>query len=292
MNKNIINIFIAIFISTLSFAQNGINYKAVIKDNLGNVVSDQTIDVQFIIYKGAALTNNVYQESHTLNTDSNGILIANIGEGTTSDVFADINWEDDDHFLNVQVDIGTGLVDLGTIQFMHVPYALSANKAYEADRVLKIPEPFILGVSTITSNARFNFNGKYGWQAAQEMCKAAYPNDPNVRAFTLEQIGQAIVLGNWDTNNMSNIENLNFWGIAPNAVGTINTNEAHRNNAWGLNVNTSQTSNGVRGRIIINSGNVGGINTNDANPLNTYLEVNRLANPSYNYPCMCGTFIN
>jgi hypothetical protein len=290
--KSLVTLVVTLLISISGFAQNGINYKAVVKENNGNVVANQSIDVQFIIYEGAALTNNVYQESHTLNSDSNGIIITNIGEGTTSDVFSDINWGNDEHWLNVQVDIGTGLVDLGTIQFMQVPYALSANKAYEADRVLKIPEPFILGVSTIVSNARFNFNGKYGWQAAQEMCKAAYPDDPNVRAFTLEQIGQAIVLGNWDTNNMSNIENLNFWGIAPNAVGTINTNEAHRNNAWGLNVNSAQTSYGVRGRIVINSGNVGGMNTNDTNPLNTYLEVNRLANPSGNYPCMCGTFIN
>jgi hypothetical protein len=290
--KSLVTLVVTLLISISGFAQNGINYKAVVKENNGNVVANQSIDVQFIIYEGAALTNNVYQESHTLNSDSNGIIITNIGEGTTSDVFSDINWGNDEHWLNVQVDIGTGLVDLGTIQFMQVPYALSANKAYEADRVLKIPEPFILGVSTIVSNARFNFNGKYGWQAAQEMCKAAYPDDPNVRAFTLEQIGQAIVLGNWDTNNMSNIENLNFWGIAPNAVGTINTNEAHRNNAWGLNVNSAQTSYGVRGRIVINSGNVGGMNTNDTNPLNTYLEVNRLANPSGNYSCMCGTFIN
>jgi hypothetical protein len=114
----------------MSFAQNGINYKAVIKDNLGNVVANQSIDVQFIIYEGAALTNNVYQESHTLNSDSNGIIITNIGEGTTSDVFNDINWGSDEHWLNVQVDTGSGLVDLGTTEFMAVPYALSSGDNY------------------------------------------------------------------------------------------------------------------------------------------------------------------
>jgi hypothetical protein len=125
--KQRLTFLIALITIAASFAQQGINYKAIVKDNLGNVVANQSIDVQFIIYEGAALTNNVYQESHTLNSDSNGIIITNIGEGTTSDVFNDINWEIDEHWLNVQVDIGSGLVDLGTTQFMTVPYAINAS---------------------------------------------------------------------------------------------------------------------------------------------------------------------
>lgn len=116
-----------LFIITISsFAQQGINYKALIKDGSGNVLASAPVSIQFIIYEGAALTNNVYQESHTINTDANGMVIVNISEGTTSDVFADIDWVVDEHFLNVQVNTGSGLTDLGTTQFMAVPYALSA----------------------------------------------------------------------------------------------------------------------------------------------------------------------
>lgn len=117
--------FIILLMSCFCFAQNGINYKAVIKDNLGNVVANQNIDIQFKILKGISQTN-VYQETHSPTTDANGMVIVNIGEGTTSDIFTDIDWASDDHFLNVQVDIGSGLVDLGTTQFMGVPYAMTA----------------------------------------------------------------------------------------------------------------------------------------------------------------------
>ncbi|MFD2823804.1 hypothetical protein ACFS5M_08990 [Lacinutrix iliipiscaria] len=110
-----------------SIAQNSINYKALIKDDLGNVVVNQTVDVQFSILEGATI---VYQETHTPTTDNNGIIVLNIGEGTTTDVFEDISWGDDEHWLNVQVDTGSGLIDMGTTQFMAVPYALSSGDNY------------------------------------------------------------------------------------------------------------------------------------------------------------------
>ena len=114
-------------VTIVSIAQQGINYKAIVKDGGGNIVTNQNIDIQFIIYEGPGETTNVYQETHSPNTDANGIVIVNIGTGTTSDVFADINWAADDHFLNVQIDTGSGLTDMGTTQFMAVPYALNAS---------------------------------------------------------------------------------------------------------------------------------------------------------------------
>ncbi|WCO01743.1 tail fiber domain-containing protein [Psychroserpens ponticola] len=114
---------LALLVSTILFAQNGINYKAIIKDANGNVVANDLIQVQFSILQGVAQTN-VYQETHTPTTDTNGLIILNIGEGTTPDDFNSINWSNDDHFLNVQVNIGSGLVDLGTTSFGTVPYAM------------------------------------------------------------------------------------------------------------------------------------------------------------------------
>jgi hypothetical protein len=117
-------IFITFLVTITTVAQQGINYKALIKDNGGNVVANQHITVQFTILQGAV---NVYQETHNPTTDANGIIIVNIGEGTIdSGNYNTIKWESDDHFLNVQIDTGSGLTDMGTTQFMAVPYALSA----------------------------------------------------------------------------------------------------------------------------------------------------------------------
>jgi len=129
--KTTLTLLIALILVTISTnAQQGINYKALIKDGGGNVVASQSITIQFIIYESVALTNNVYQETHSPNTDANGIIIINIGEGVVDGgVYADVDWGADDHYLNVQINTGGGLVDMGTIQFMAVPYALSAANA-------------------------------------------------------------------------------------------------------------------------------------------------------------------
>ncbi|MFP4846550.1 tail fiber domain-containing protein [Winogradskyella sp. PE311] len=126
--KSTLTLIIALLIVVSTFAQQGINYKALIKDDLGNVVANVTnIDVQFTIYEGVALTNPVYLETHTnVSTDANGIVVLNIGSGTTTDLFTDIVWGNDEHWLNVQVDIGAGLMNVSTTQFMAVPYALHA----------------------------------------------------------------------------------------------------------------------------------------------------------------------
>lgn len=123
-------LFLSILFSFISYAQsNSINYKALIKDDLGNIVANDLIQVQFTILQGVGQTN-VYTEIHTPTTDANGLVVLNIGEGTLiSGDYTTIDWSADDSFLNVQVNIGSGLVDLGTTAFKSIPYALQAQKA-------------------------------------------------------------------------------------------------------------------------------------------------------------------
>lgn len=113
----------------ITYAQNTINYKALIKDDLGNVVANDLIQIQFKILKGVAQTN-VYSETHSTSTDANGIVILNIGEGALisgSTDFTTIDWSSDTHFLQVWVNIGSGLVNMGTTEFKTVPYALTSG---------------------------------------------------------------------------------------------------------------------------------------------------------------------
>ncbi len=129
--KNTITLIAALLISISSFAQQGINYKALIKDNLGNVLVNQSVGVQFQIREATANGSAVYTETHPATTDANGILVLNIGKGTTGDTFSAIDWISNEHWLNVQLDItgGTNYKDMSTTQFMAVPYALSAANA-------------------------------------------------------------------------------------------------------------------------------------------------------------------
>lgn len=114
--------------TTVTLAQKSINYKAVIKDFNGNALVNTDVDVQFTILKTSETGTVAYQENHTDTTDDNGLIVLNIGTGTaTSNDFSDIDWDSDAHFLKVEVDIGSGLVDLGTTEFMAVPYALNVS---------------------------------------------------------------------------------------------------------------------------------------------------------------------
>lgn len=130
--KTILQIMVFFLFGT-TFAQQGINYKAIVKDGSGNVVANDLIQVQFTILQGST---SVYQETHSPTTDANGIVIINIGEGTPiSGTFSTIDWSADDHYLNVQINTGGGLTDMGTTQFMAVPYAIHAKTAESVSSV-------------------------------------------------------------------------------------------------------------------------------------------------------------
>lgn len=117
---------LALLISTILVAQNGINYKALIRDANGNIVNSQGIDIEFTIEMGG---EDVYSESHQITTDNNGIAIAVIGAGSViSGNFNTLDWKRRDAELNVQIDLGNGLVDMGNSTFNAVPYAISTLK--------------------------------------------------------------------------------------------------------------------------------------------------------------------
>ena len=124
-------ICLVLLVCTLGvYAQQGINYKALIKDGAGAVVAATPIDVTFTLLDGSS---TVYTETHAPTTDANGIVILNIGEGTpVTGTFASIDWSSNNHFLNVQVDTGSGLEDMGTTAFKTVPYSLQTTMATTA----------------------------------------------------------------------------------------------------------------------------------------------------------------
>jgi hypothetical protein len=163
-----------LLITLIGYSQNGINYKAVIKDDLGNVVATEGIFVQFAILESG--TTNVYTETHSPTTDDNGIIVINIGEGTpTSGNFSTIDWTNNNHFLNVQVNIGSGFVDMGTTPFKPVPYSKFAQNAENAENSVSTetivlpyfdsttePTGAAFHVHNISTNASYGLVGSTG----------------------------------------------------------------------------------------------------------------------------------
>lgn len=131
--KTKFTIILALMTAVCFSQPEGINYKALIKDGSNNIVANQNVTVRFTIskfdnFEGVDVT--VYIEEHMTNTDANGLVVLNIGEGNEiSGGFHSIDWGSGSHFLNVQIDTGSGLTDMGTTEFKAVPYALFAESS-------------------------------------------------------------------------------------------------------------------------------------------------------------------
>ena len=262
-------IVIFLIMSASCFAQ-GINYKALIKDGDGNILENTSVTVRFTVLQGVGEAN-VYQETHTTTTDVNGIIIINIGEGTVdSGVFGDIDWAGDIHALKTELDIGSGLVDMGTSQFKTVPYALTAaNAATKIDelsdgRATDGDTSVYLGKdSGINDDASDNQNTGFGYEALKG----------NTTGFWNASLGYLAL-----TANTTGFKNTGFGHEA-----LTNTTEGWNNTAMGhraLLENTTGNCNTAFGSVALRSNTTGIYNTAIGNRamFNNTTGYNNLAN--------------
>ncbi len=109
-------------------APQGIPYQAVVRNVDGTVISNTAITITFKIHDVAATGEVVYEETHAVTSNSQGLVSMNVGSGTVvTGAFDNINWGGGNKFLHVLMNAGNGNIDLGTQQMMSVPYALYAE---------------------------------------------------------------------------------------------------------------------------------------------------------------------
>lgn len=128
----------------------GINYQAVARDNYGKELANTDIDVRFSIIAKNPLGTVVYQELHSdVITSKYGVFSLIIGKGVPTggncNCLAEVSWGDSFHYLKVEVKFGSSFIDMGTMQFMAVPYALFASKSLEPGPVGPKGNPGIQG---------------------------------------------------------------------------------------------------------------------------------------------------
>jgi hypothetical protein len=115
----------------------GIHYQAVARDNYGNEIVNRKISIKFSIIKSDPLGTIVYQELHQdVFTSRFGVFSLIIGQGVPTGnalcgELSQVNWEEAYHFLKVEVKFENDFMDMGTMQFLAVPYALFAKKSLE-----------------------------------------------------------------------------------------------------------------------------------------------------------------
>jgi len=138
----------------------GINYQAVARDLTGSELANRSIDIRFSIVSGTPYGVVEYQEIHSdVVTSRYGVFTATIGQGTPvggeHENFADVRWETGNHHLRVEIKFASQFEEMGSLQFLSVPYALYAARSLEPGPAGPEGPPG----DPATDNQRLSFDG-------------------------------------------------------------------------------------------------------------------------------------
>ena len=129
--KNLYPFLILLFLSLNIYAQSPekMSYQAIVRDANNTLVANKTIGMQISILQSNTTGTVVYAETHTIDTNLNGLVSLEIGRGSTSDNFSTIDWSAGPYFIKTETDPtgGSSYTITGTSQLMSVPFALYAN---------------------------------------------------------------------------------------------------------------------------------------------------------------------
>lgn len=141
-------LFVLVLLTGSLFAQppGAFYLTGVAKDNQGNPARNRTIHYEVTVRQGTVTGTAVYQESHRVQSNNDGVYevvvgrgIRNTGAGLT-DSLSKIDWANGPYFLNQKIAIAPSIpapwwipannfVDLGTQQILSAVYAIYAGNA-------------------------------------------------------------------------------------------------------------------------------------------------------------------
>jgi len=146
INRLLLFIFMLISTFSIMYGQvpEGFSYQAVARSASGAILASADLTVRLTIHKTLADGEVIWAEEHQLTSTESGLVNLVIGDpsalrtGGTIAQFSAIHWENGPHFLNIQVDDGSGFSDLGTSPIWSVPYAMSSKSLVQPVNGLKI----------------------------------------------------------------------------------------------------------------------------------------------------------
>lgn len=135
--KRLTILFVLIAFFAKGQAPDAFKYQAVMRTTDGTLLANKSVAVRISILKTSAEGSAAYVESHTVTTNSVGIVNLSVGGGTAiSGNFKNINWGIDKYFIKIEMDPagGSAFALIGTSQLLSVPYALYSNKSNLTDK--------------------------------------------------------------------------------------------------------------------------------------------------------------
>ncbi len=104
-----------------------IPYQAIARNAAGEPLASSTLNARFTIHDGTATGTNVWQELQTVSTSALGLFTVQLGSSVP---LTSVNWGVGAKFMQLELDLGSGFVDIGTQQLLSVPYALHAGSVH------------------------------------------------------------------------------------------------------------------------------------------------------------------
>jgi hypothetical protein len=138
MKTKIYSILAGLLLTTSLFAQapQTMTYQAVVRNNSDALVVSSPIGIRVSILIGSVTGTAAYVETHTTQTNQNGLLDIVIGGGAViSGTYNDIIWADGPYFLKTEIDPNgsTNYSITSTSELLSVPYSNYAQIAGAVD---------------------------------------------------------------------------------------------------------------------------------------------------------------
>ena len=146
-------LFLTVTFNVFSQSPEKMTYQAIIRAQDNSLVANSNISLRIIVHQGTETGTIVYQETHSVDTNNNGLASLQIGKGKIiTGSFSTIAWENGPYFIETQVDVtgGFNYNIIGVTELLSVPYALHAKTAERLVGSSEIPS----SRATIISFAR------------------------------------------------------------------------------------------------------------------------------------------
>jgi uncharacterized protein (TIGR02145 family) len=104
-----------------------IPFQAIARNAAGEPLASSALNARFTMHDGTASGAVVWQELQTVSTSALGLFTAQLGSSVS---LTNVNWDGGSKFIQVELDLGNGFIDIGTQQMLSVPYALHAGSVH------------------------------------------------------------------------------------------------------------------------------------------------------------------
>ena len=219
--KNHYSFLILLFLSLSIYAQSPekMSYQAVVRDANNTLVANQTVGMRISILQSTITGIVVYTETHSVDTNMNGLVSLEIGNGSSSDDFSTIDWSAGPYFIKTETDPtgGSSYTISGTSQLMSVPYAMYAKSSGSS-----IPGPagFDGNSSSWMSDTDISFNNGI---MSQGNAPGRFHIDNNLTPWAGTNSTHQLIIDDFDTNGNDYTDWINF--IDPYDIITVRSQE-------------------------------------------------------------------